>query len=335
MASTIDLSGLSKYTDQLSQALISEAVLAGTTFKHISLIPGVPYSTAINVSTSTLIAQAGGCGLISPTGSVALTQRNLAVCPLKVEENICEDDIKQYWLGKLMQDGSYTEELSPKQFAQVYAADKVAKLGALIEDYYWLGSTSNRYSNGKTLCNGLMELLENTSATASTISGNGTFSTATASNPTGTAMSSVSTSNKYALTVIDNMISALTSDTNGSQILTADDLTIFMSYAQFNTLVRALRDVNFFHNAIGQDGHAWEFMYPGQPIKIVATRGLNGSNKMILTSAHNLYYGFDSESDYTKFRIWYEELYDDVRFRAKFKLGAQVGFPQYVVIYNS
>src|ERR1035437_3176995 len=326
MASTIDLSGLAKYTDQLSQALISEAVLAGTTFKYISLIPGVPYSTAINVSTSTLVAQAGGCGLSSPTGSVALTQRNLTVCPLKVEENICEDDLKQYWTGKLMQDGSYVEELSPKQFAQVYSADKVAKLGALIEDYYWLGSTNNHYSNNKTLCNGLMELLEYTAATASTINGNGTYSAGYA------AMNTVTSSPFYALTIIDNMINALTSDTNGSQILTETDLTIFMSYAQFNTLVRALRNVNFFHNAIGQEGHEWDFTYPGQPIQIVATRGLNGSNKMILTSAHNLYYGFDAESDYTKFRIWYEELYDDVRFRAKFKLGAQVGFPQYIVI---
>ncbi len=329
MASTIDLSGLSKYTDQLSQALISEAVLAGTTFKYISLIPGVPYATAINVSTSTLIAQAGGCGIANPTGSVALTQRNLQVCPLKVEENICEQDIKQYYLGKSMQDGSYTEELSPKQFAQVYSADKVAKLGALIEDYYWKGSTSNHYGSGLGLCNGLLELLEYTSASASIINGNSISGT------TSTYTGALTTAN--AIAVVDNMINNLTADANGSQILTAGNLTLFMSYSNFNTLVRALRNVNYFHNDLGQEGNVgagrWEFNYPGQPVKIVATRGLNGTNKMVLTDPKNLYYGFDSESDYTKFRIWYEELYDDVRFRAKFKLGAQVGYPQYVVLF--
>jgi hypothetical protein len=324
MASTIDLSGLTKYTDQLSQALISEAVLAGTTFKYISLMPGVPYATAINLSTSTLVAQAGGCGLLNATGSVALTQRSLTVCPLKVEENICEDDIKQYWLGKLMQDGSYTEDLSPKQFAQVYTADKVAKLGALIEDYYWSGSTNNYYSNGKTLCNGILNTLEYTSGSASVISGNGTFSGALTVN--------------NALNVIDGMIAALTADANGSQVLANTDLTLFMSYSNFTTLVRALRNVNYFHNALGQEeiGGAgrWELMYPGQNLRIVATRGLNGLNKMVLTPAKNLYYGFDSESDYTKFRIWTELNYDDIRFRAKFKIGAQVGYPQYVVMYK-
>jgi hypothetical protein len=322
MASTLDLSGLSKYTDQLSQALISEAVLAGTTFKYISLMPNVPYATAINLTTSTLTAQAGGCGLSSPTGSVVLSQRSLQVCPLKVEENICEDDIKQYWLGKLLQEGSYVEELSPKMFAQVYSADKVAKLGALIEDYYWSGDTSNHYSNGRTLCNGLLNVLEYTSASQSIISGNGTYSGAlTVAN---------------AINVVDGMLNALTADANGSQILTSGDLTLFMSYSNFNILVRALRNVNYFHSELGQesvgDGR-WEFMYPGQPLRVVATRGLNGLNKMVLTSAKNLYYGFDSETDFSKFRIWYEELYDDVRFRAKFKLGAQVAYPQYVVLY--
>lgn len=330
MASTINLGGLSKYTDELSQALISEAVLAGTTFKYISLLPGVPYSTAINVSNSSLVAQAGGCGMSNPTGSVALTQRALTVCPLKVEENICEDDIKQYWLGKLMQDGSYTEDLSPKQFAQVYTADKVAKLGALIEDYYWKGDATQggTYSAGMTLCNGLLHLLEYTSASQSVIS------SGTASG----ALSAVTTSSNYAITVVDAMMTALTADTNGQNVLTSGDLTLFMSYANFNTLVQALRNVNYFHNDLGQEslGKAgrWSLMFPGQPLEIVATRGLNGTNKMILTPASNLYYGFDSESDYTKFRIWYEELYDDVRFRAKFKLGAQVAFPQYIVMYK-
>ena len=62
--------------------------------------------------------------------------------------------------------------------------------------------------------------------------------------------------------------------------------------------------------------------------------GCNGLNKMVLTPSKNLYYGFDSESDYTKFRIWTELNYDDIRFRAKFKIGAQVGYPQYVVMYK-
>jgi len=326
MASSINLSGLATYTDQLSQSLVREAVLEGTTFKYITVIPDVPYATALNEITSTLIAQAGGCGLSNPTGSVNLAQRSLQVCPIKVEENICEDDLKQYWTGKLMKAGSYVEELAPKQFAQIYTADKVAKLAALLEDYYWQGDTTGTYSSSFNLCNGILHVLESTSASASVVSGNGTYSGAlTVGN---------------ALNVIDGMISTMNSSV--SDIVTMPDLTIFMSYANFNTLLIAIRGngsqgSGFFHNDLGQNGHQFEFMYPGQPVRIVATRGLNGTNvknKMILTYASNLAYGTDLESDYSKFRIWYEELYDDVRFRAKFKIGAQCYYPQYIVMYK-
>lgn len=322
MASSIDLSGLSKYTDQLSQALISEAVLQGTTFKYISLLPGVPHATAINLMTSTLVAQAGGCGITNPTGSVVPQQKVLTVCPLKVEENICEDDLKQYWLGKLIQDGSYVEELSPRQFAQVYSADKVNKLGALIEDYYWKGSSTGTYSASLTLCNGLLHLLD-TTYSGSVVSGNGTFSG-------GTTMTTAN-----AIAIVDSMISAM--NTSVSDILGRGDLTLFMSYSNFNLLITALRNINYFHSTTGQENVGngrWEFMFPGQPVRIVATRGLNGTNRMVLTSAQNLYYGFDAESDYTKFRIWYEQNYDDIRFRAKFKIGAQLAYPQYVIYFK-
>ena len=35
------------------------------------------------------------------------------------------------------------------------------------------------------------------------------------------------------------------------QILTEGDLTIFLSYADFNTLVTALRNNNYFHYSVG------------------------------------------------------------------------------------
>lgn len=329
MASSINLSGLAQYTDQLSQPLVREAVLEGTTFKYITVIPDVPYATALNEITSTLVAQAGGCGLSNPTGSVTLAQRSLQVCPIKVEENICEDDLKQYWTGKLMQAGSYVEELSPKQFAQIYAADKVAKLAAVIEDYYWQGDTTGTYSASLNLCNGILHVLESTSASASVVSGNGTYSGAmTVGN---------------ALNVIDTMIQAM--NTSVVDITSMPDLTIFMSYPNYNTLVTALRTANYFHTDLGQEEFKANgnsagiktFMYPGQSVRIVATRGLNGTNvknKMVLTYASNLAYGCDLETDYSKFRIWYEELYDDVRFRAKFKIGAQCYYPQYIVLYK-
>lgn len=325
MASTIDLSGLGKYTDQLSQALVRESVLGGETFKYITVIPNIKNADALNKITSSFNAVAGGCGIISPTGSVVIEQNTLTVCPIKVEESICENEIEQYWLGMFMQAGSYTEDLSPKQFAQVYTADKQAKLQAYMDDLFWKASASGTYStdNNLKLCSGLLYTLDSTSATMSTVDGKGTFSVATTMTPAN------------AIAIIDSMIAAM--NTSASQILTESDLTIFLSYADFNTLVVALRNINYFHYGVGQEDNGrarWEFMYPGQPVKIVAVRGLNGTKKRILTNAKNLVMGTDLQSDYSKFRIWYEDLYDTVYFRAKFKIGANAYYYQNIVYFN-
>ena len=324
MASTIDLSGLSKYTDQLSQALIRESVLGGETFKYITVIPNVKNTDALNKITTTFNAVAGGCGIISPTGSVAIQQNSLTVCPIKIEESICENDIEQYWLGMFMQAGSYTEDLSPKQFAQVYTADKQAKLQAYTDDIFWKGAVSGTYSTDTNLqlCNGLLYLLDSTSATMSLVDGKGTFSAAT----------TMTTAN--AIAIVDSMISAM--NTSASQILTEPDLTLFLSYADFNTLVTALRTANYFHYQVGQEEGITprhEFMYPGQPVRIVAVRGLIGTKKRVLTNAKNLAMGTDLMADYSKFRIWYEDLYDTVYFRAKFKIGAGAYYYQNIVYF--
>jgi len=326
MANTIDLSGLSKYTDQLSQALVRESVLGGETFKYITVIPNIKNAEALNKMTSSFNAVAGGCGFISPTGSVVITQNTLSVCPIKVEESICENDLEQYWLGMFMAAGSYNEELSPKQFAQVYTADKQAKLQAFMDDLFWKASpTPGRYSTDTnlTLCSGLLETLDYTGATLSTVSGNGTFSVAT----------TMTVDN--AIAIVDGMINAM--NTSASQILTESDLTIFLSYADFNTLVVALRNANYFHYTIGQEENGasrWTFMYPGQNIRIVAVRGLNGTKKRLLTNAKNLAMGTDLDTDYSKFRIWYEDLYDTVYFRAKFKIGANAYYYQNIVYFK-
>lgn len=325
MASSIDLSGLSKYTDQLSQALVRESVLGGETFKYITVIPNIKYSDSLNKITSTFNAAAGGCGIIAPTGSVAIQQNTLTVCPIKIEESVCENDIEQYWLGMFMQAGSYNEEISPAQFAKIYTADKQAKLEAYMDDLFWKASPANHYSSDAnlTLCTGLLETLDYTSATASVVSGNGTFST----NTTMTALN--------AIAIVDSMIAAM--NANASQILTEGDLTIFMSYADFNSLVTALRTANYFHYNVGQEDAGqgrWTFMYPGQPVRIVAVRGLNGTNKRLLTNAKNLAMGTDLAADASKFRIWYEDLYDLVYFRAKFKIGANAYYYQNIVYFK-
>ena len=311
---TLNLANLTKYTDQLSGILLKESVLVGNTFDYISIQTGVKYADSINILTNTLTAAAGGCGAISPTGSTVLTQRDITVCPIKVEESVCVDEFEQYWIGQLAREGSYNE-FAPAAFNEIYLANKVEKVGQLVEDLFWKGSTLGSFGSGNlTLCNGILHILENTNATQSIIST--TFSGAlTAAN---------------ALTVVDDMISLIPND-----VLNANDLTLFMSHTNFRVLMNALRQAGYFFGYDGVVSHTWVLdNYTNTNVRIVATRGLSGRNEMILTPASNLYFGTDSFGEARNgdgFQFWYDLRDNTTYFRAKFKVGAQVAFPAYVV----
>jgi hypothetical protein len=315
---TLNLGSLTKYTDQLSGILLKEAVLVGNTFDYISVQSGIKYADSINILTNTLIAAAGGCGAISPTGSTTLTQRDITVCPIKVEESICVDEFEQYCIGQLAKEGSYNE-FAPEAFNQLYLANKVEKVGQFVEDIFWKGSVNSTFGGGNlALCNGMLHILENTSATNSVVSS--TYSGA------------LTTAN--ALDIVDDLVRLIPND-----VLDANDLTLFMSHSNFRVLMNALRNNNYFFGYDGVAGHTWVLEnYTNTNVRIVATRGLNGRNEMVLTPSANLFFGTDSFGEARNgdgFQFWYDIRDNITYFRAKLKVGAQVAFPSYVVIKAS
>lgn len=316
----LNLAGLTKYTDELATDLIYKSILQGRTFETgVSIQTNVKYADALNLMTSGLIGIAGGSCGYSATGSVTLTQRNLQVCPITVFENNCLNDLEQYWAGKLMRAGSYNEALP---FEQVYTQEKVEKIQALIEDLFWKGSKDgNNTGAGSTtgnltLCDGIINILEFTSATSSVVRAGASFS--------GFAKSD-------AIAIIDAIIAAVT--TSASDILMQPNLNIYLSYGNFNTLTQALREANYFHYDANQGDYRING-YLGTNFNIIAVRGLNGTNKVVATYAANLYYGVDLENDFETFEMWYERFQDLVYFRSKFKVGAQVAFPEFVIEYK-
>lgn len=315
---TLNLANLTKYTDELSGILLKESVLVGNTFDFISVQSGVKYKDSINLLTNELVAVAGGCGTISPTGSTTMSQRDIEVCPIKVEESICVDDFEQYWIGQLAREGSYNE-FTPEAFNELYLANKTEKVGQLVEDIFWKGSTDGTFGGGNLLlCDGILHILTTSPANAQTVSITG----ATALTVSG------------AIATVDSLIAALPND-----IVDAGDLTMFMSHANFRVLMNALRNEGYFFGYDGVEGHTWVLNnYTNTNVRIVATRGLNGRNEIVLTPASNLFLGTDSFGEARNgdnFQFWYDLRDNQTYFRAKFKVGAQVAFPQYVVIYEA
>jgi hypothetical protein len=318
---SLNLGGLSTYTDEVGMDLIKAAVLKGRTANIVKVQGGIKSSAAINIIGSSLVAQAGACGW-NAAGTTSLTQRDITVCDLKVNESICLNDLEAYYTQVMMNPGSYNTEIP---FEQIFAEEKRDVVMALVDDLYWKGSTVATRTFGNVtvsavtnlnLCNGLLEELNHTSASASTVYG---------------SLSGVAFSAGSAIAIVDDMIGAVPQD-----IMDAQDLTLFLSYADFRTYATALRNANLFHyDGSENQGDTFSLMVPGSNVRVYAVRGLASTRHKILTPASNVYMGTDLLGDAENFKIWYSQDNDEVRFLAKWKQGANVAFPQFVVAHKN
>jgi hypothetical protein len=306
---SLNLSNLSLYTDEQKMALIKRSVLEGRTTRLITVQPDIKSSAEINIIGSTLVAQAGACGF-NASGTTNLTQETLSVCPLKVNESICLDDLEKYYTQKLMKAGSYNEEIP---FEAIFASEKSDKIQSLVEDLIWKSSTAG--SGQLALCDGFNRKFD-TVYSASTINGNpGGLTALTASNIIG---------------AVDAMTALVPAD-----VIAVDDLHLFVGYDVYRLYSLALRNANLFaYTGAENQGQDFSQMIPGTNIRMIAVRGLNGTNRMVLTPASNLYFGTDLLNDYESFKIFYSEDNQEVRFVAKWKQGVAVAFPEFVVNFK-
>jgi len=322
----VDFSALSAYVDQVSGKLIKKALLTDRTVQTgITIQTGIKSQESINILSGTLIGQATNCG-ISPTGSVALTQRNIVVCPITVFEDTCAPAFDAYWTQILNPAGSYYDK---NPIEQIYVEQKVNAISKLSGELLWRGDTAGYPYTGLTtsavtgnitLCNGILHDLEKVSGSASVITttSNGTTFT------TGTALATLNA-------IIDASLSS------ASDMLMRNDKNIYMSYAYFNILRQALVTANLYHYDGNPNDGRMEFTfmdYLGTGFNVIATQGLYGTSRIVCTYAENIVLGVDLENDQDKIEVFYDKRLDTVYFRSKWKQGAKVAFPELVVLFN-
>ena len=340
--SSIVLSALQTYVDQLSfDRIMYEITLEGRTGKLVQNQRGIKNARTINTQISNLVIQPAGCGLISPTGSVTLNQQTLQVCPLMVQESIClvgAGSLEQYWLGMKMPEGSLHESLTPEIFAKAYMADKISKLQDINEFLIWQGSTTgatfsgslptqpNNYAGNQNQCNGFLQYLTQTSASQSVV-----FYSGTATGPLVASSTQTTLPANSAFSVVDQLVAQMPQN-----LWDRNDIYMFMSYANYRTYTRDLRNANLYHFTAAEnaDTIGWSIIHPSTNVRIVATSGLVSSNYIVLTIGENFYIGTDAEGEEDKFEIWRSQDYNTIFFRSMWKIGVTVGYPQYVTIYT-
>ena len=308
----LSFTGLSSYTKQLVQPLLTSAVIGAKTQKLIMdngiVLTGVKGPTALPIMDTDAVFATQSCSF-DASGTTSFSQRTLTPGKIKVEEKICPKDLEAYYTMEALRAGSTYEDFGNADFAAAYLAKKNARIAAQLETAIWQGDSGSGTANLNKF-NGLSKLI----IAGSPVDANASGYTGI----TGSAVATVTASNVIACT--EGIYKAIP-----AEVMAKGDVRIFVGYDWFRLLVLAYRALNMFsYNP--QDANFEGFILPGTNVKVEPVNGLNTTGDAFAISLSNMAIGVDLEAEETNYKLWYSEDNNDVRFRAEFKVGVDVAF---------
>lgn len=295
----LSLGALTQWVNDNSQELLAAAVLAGETIDLISLKTGVKYKERLKYLATDAVFQAGGCGF-STNGTTTLTEKDLQVIDVKINESLCPEDLNEYSLSMSLKPG-YNKDIP---FAQMYMSEKTKQINKTIETNIWADISGNT-----TAPQGFINMVKADGSTAHAHL-----------NLTG-----ATTASDW-LTIIYTMQNTLP-----EEIQNVNDLTIFMSHAYFRKIVQALIVANLYHIDLSANDGMSPFYFPGTNIKLVPVNGLASQNFFLLTPSSNLIYVTDLANEQEKIEMFWDPSDQIVKFIARFKYGVSYYFSTYIV----
>jgi hypothetical protein len=309
---SFNLSGLSPYTDQLSTDLISEALLKPFSVQFMTVMAGKTAGTsAINTLNSVPYIIDSACGFNSsttgPGGATGNTtvydQIDLVVQSKMLKEQLCPEDLRNFWLSSQMSPSAYQESVP---FEQAIARNKVDNIAAYVENTIWQGdgSTLDGVLAQATVANGCI------SATGAGI---------TVPLAVGSAFDTI-------WAIINKL---------GNALLQQRDLVMYMSMTNYSIAVQALMAkgnalITQYPNINNYASDAPNsFIWPGTAVTILGAPGLNLNTHIIVGPKSKIFFGTGLLDDADKFKFYYDESQDIVNFMSKFRLGTAVYASQF------
>lgn len=308
----INVTALQDFNNEVAGKLVLDTVYKGNTTEYVSVQEGIKFQEPLNIMSNTLYFQ-GGDSVSTASGSLDFTQRNITVTKRTAFDSLNLQSLTEKYLGvSALPEGSYEETFN---LVSQLGEDIVAKAQQANDDFIWNAEDGQTFA-GSTVtaaADGFKALLVNANGTKI---------------PTGTGANPITGSTAY-----DQLIDMLSvADTN---ILDADDLTVWTGTSVFQRIIGGLTTQNLFHfdpTTVERRGGFYEVPLPGYPnVKIVGTYGLRSSERVIIGPASDMVVGTDLVADVQNFQMWYDINSDSMKYRLRNKLGVQVGHPEYFV----
>ncbi len=299
-----DVATLDAFNNETAGELVVKAIMGGSTIEYATVKEGVKYKEPINLFEVDLdIVDGRGC-VTSTAGTASMTQRDIEVCQRSSHDGLCLRDLDTKYLGVMQPGGSYNETFT---LVQEYSDQIVMGFQKANDQFLW-GATT-----GAGDCVDGLKTIISGSTTGVVVPSSGIEA------PTNSNIGDQ----------IDLLLENLADD-----VQDREDLTVFLSIANFRKYITWLRNENNYHfdpSAVENRGSLLEMMHPFANVKVVGVVGLNGSNRIVMGPAKHIVVGTDLLSDFSDFQLWYDINGDQLKHRVVTKLGVNIAYPEFWV----
>lgn len=296
------VSSLTNYTNEPADKLIYDKLFAVVpTLDYCEIQTGIKSAETINLLSSTAYWQSQACGF-NASGADAITQRTITVGKPKVDKKWCERDLEPKYTQKKLKKGGNYDSLA----FNTELIDSTTDLIAVdLEQAIWMGDTGNPTHN-LVHFDGFVKILN-------------------ADIPAANKYSGTTWSEANSRTAIKGLAAKVVANANvwkGGM----STIKFFMSPAMAQAYRWKLTTDNLGFGGAYQAENAKTFV-EGTSIEIVEVPGLSGTNYIYAIEPENMFFGTDMENEQEKYKVWYSQDNDEIRFHAEFKAGVQVAFP--------
>ena len=291
---------LPAYVEQNREELISKVIFRGGTIEKMAKQTGIKTKAALNyLQTDPTFQDGNGCGF-NPQGTAALTQREISTGLIKVNMEFCPDTLLGKWAEYLVAIRATKDELP---FEQYLIESIIANINKKMDKAVWQGDTTSE-DESLSHFDGLLKIA---GAEADTVK------VAIAANTS-------------AYDAIKTVYMAIP-----EQVLDKG-ARIFVSPALFREFTQEMVEKNYYHYSGAQDQNVEEFVFPGTNVRVESTPGLSGTQNILATYTHNMFYGCDAVDDKEELKLWFSNDADLFRLKVKWNAGTQFAFPDEVVL---
>lgn len=304
-----DVTLLTDYIDENRFELFEKAVFNSPSIDLFNVQTGVKYKAKIHILSVDAEFKDCACGW-NPSGDAVFSDREIEVGCVKVEDQFCMYDLNEHWTNQQLRITAGQESMGTIETALVNGviADVAKKLDIAI----WQGDTASANENLNKF-DGLLKILDADVPAANKI---------------------VGTAGEAYYQTLLRAVAAIPQEALDKGAVAG--LIGMQEYRQLIAYFTA-KTITYTTDPIGENeergtqNQPW-FYLPGTAIRIYGIRGLSGTGQFVIASLNNLIFATDFRNDYETLDWWFSKDDDTFRYRIRFKAGAQVAFPDEVIL---